>query len=104
MHTSLVEGLTEGALLNDACSCFWSGPGCAAAVRASHSCALLSVISWHGVSWQRNKPPRPMITPTANKHLCMGEAWLGPQIVLIPSVVCLHKGTGVCVWGGGVKN
>lgn len=30
-----------------------------------------------------------MRTPTANRHLCMGEAWLGPQIALTPSVsVC----------------
>lgn len=52
----------------------WSGSTCAAAVRASHRCALLSVISWHGLHWLRNKPPWPVITPTANRHLCMGEA------------------------------
>lgn len=51
---------------------------------SSHCCALLSVISWHGVFWQRNKPPWPMITPTANRYLCMGKAWLGPLIVLTP--------------------
>lgn len=72
------------------------GSTCAAAVQASHCCALLSVISWHGLLWQRNKPPWPMITRTANRHLCMGEAWLCPQITISPSVcvcVCnIHAG------------
>ena len=70
-------------------------------VRASQCCAVLSVISWHGLLWQRNKPAWPMITPTANRHLCMGEAWLGPQIAPTPPHhhhhhhhqprVCVHK-------------
>lgn len=62
------------------------GSTCVTAVQANHHCALLSVISWHGLLWQRNKPPWPMITPTANGHLCMGEAWLGSQITISPSV------------------
>lgn len=66
-------------------------------VRASHRCALLSVISWHGLLWQRNKPAWPMITPTANRHLCMGEAWLGPQIAPTPPRVCVCVQTYVCV-------
>lgn len=69
-------------------------------VRASHRCALLSVISWHGLLWQRNKPAWPMITPTANRHLCMGEAWLGPQIAPTPPPsmsVCVCVQTHVCV-------
>lgn len=69
----------------------------------SHCCALLSVISWHGVFWQRNKPPWPVITPTANRYLCMGKAWLGLLIVLTPHVcvcVCereMHSGFMACM-------
>lgn len=58
---------------------------------ASQSSLCSVIVSWHGLPWQRNKPALPMITPTANRHLCMGEAWLGPQIALTPSVsVCLR--------------
>lgn len=80
------------AQLHDICSYFsirsssWVGSTCLAALRASHSCMQLSVISLHVVFCRGNEPPPcQMITPTANKHLCMGEAWLDPQIVLTPS-------------------
>lgn len=57
------------------------GPGCCCAGRG-----VLSLSSWHGLLWQRNKPAWPMITPTASRHLCTGEARLRPQTALTPSV------------------
>lgn len=102
---SLVKRLKEGGAWAEIwCMCtyfrhsFISARVCmCCCVRASQRRARLSVISWHGLFWQRNKPPWPMITPTANRHLCMGEAWLVPQIALTPSVsVCanMHAGFG----------
>lgn len=67
----------------------------------SHCCALLSVISWHGVFWQRNKPPWPVITPTANRYLCMGKAWLGLLIVLTPHV-CVRERERDAQWLHGL--
>lgn len=52
---------------------------CAVAVWAPVTAELCyQSCSWRGLLWQSYKPAWPMITPTASKHLCMGEAWLGP--------------------------
>lgn len=77
---AITEKSKEGrdwALLCDVWA-HWPGYMCCCCVSTSHRWALLSVmfLAWSPLA--ELQACTPMITPTASKHLCMGEAWLGP--------------------------